>query len=195
MENTIDCARFVTRTSVRKKILGNPLLVKDSVGKPRKSLHDLPSVDHTYGRKLKRDRENAGQVIMTWKANDSETTKENCTHGRRTKSIDENKKTPDHVLGCMKDVTFGVKTVYNENARQLITYEFGDEWTKRTAQEFEQERQREAKMKQFMKQGTGTNPTTSSKKDVGKKPPSNPKLDHSWKMKRFQNVPPRVQML
>jgi hypothetical protein len=33
----------------------NPLLVKDSVGKTRPTVYDLPGVHHVYGKKIERD--------------------------------------------------------------------------------------------------------------------------------------------
>ena len=44
----------------------NILLVKDDVGKAKKSVRDLPSGEHCYGSKLKKDSESAGAVISSW---------------------------------------------------------------------------------------------------------------------------------
>ncbi|KAJ3084885.1 hypothetical protein BCR33DRAFT_713874 [Rhizoclosmatium globosum] len=45
----------------------NPLLVKDSVGKTRPTVFDLPGDDHIYGKKVERNPEEcAAQVLQHW---------------------------------------------------------------------------------------------------------------------------------
>ncbi|KAJ3199230.1 hypothetical protein HDU82_000618, partial [Entophlyctis luteolus] len=45
----------------------NPLLVKDSVGKTRPTVFDLPGNDHIYGKKVERNPEEcAAQVLQHW---------------------------------------------------------------------------------------------------------------------------------
>ncbi|KAI8622264.1 hypothetical protein BC830DRAFT_1089895 [Chytriomyces sp. MP71] len=45
----------------------NPLLVKDSVGKTRPTVFDLPGHEHVYGKKVDRDPEEcAAQVLQHW---------------------------------------------------------------------------------------------------------------------------------
>ena len=44
----------------------NILLVKDDVGKPKKTVRDLPATEHFYGSSLKKDKEGAGEVISSW---------------------------------------------------------------------------------------------------------------------------------
>ena len=39
------------------RLRGNPLLVKNSVGKTRPSVYDLPGIDHVYGKQVERDPE------------------------------------------------------------------------------------------------------------------------------------------
>lgn len=45
----------------------NKLLVKDMVGRTRKSGYDLPPEGHRFGKVLTRDPEGAGDVVLHWK--------------------------------------------------------------------------------------------------------------------------------
>ncbi|KAJ3334158.1 hypothetical protein HDU76_008620 [Blyttiomyces sp. JEL0837] len=48
-------------------ISNNPLLVKDSVGKSRPTVYDLPGQNHVYGKKVERNPEEcAAQVLQNW---------------------------------------------------------------------------------------------------------------------------------
>lgn len=46
----------------------NRLLVKDVVGRARRSNYDLPPDTHVYGKVVTRDPESAGEVVLHWKA-------------------------------------------------------------------------------------------------------------------------------
>ncbi|KAI8851866.1 hypothetical protein BC829DRAFT_99044 [Chytridium lagenaria] len=49
------------------KTTHNPLLVRDSVGKTRPSVYDLPEASHVYGKKVERNpEETAAQVLQHW---------------------------------------------------------------------------------------------------------------------------------
>ncbi|KAJ3209010.1 hypothetical protein HDU67_006425 [Dinochytrium kinnereticum] len=49
------------------KTTHNPLLVRDSVGKTRPSVFDLPGSEHVYGKKVERNpEETAAQVLQHW---------------------------------------------------------------------------------------------------------------------------------
>ncbi|KAJ3105079.1 hypothetical protein HDU97_008483 [Phlyctochytrium planicorne] len=55
------------RKSSSTKFSNNPLLVRDTVGKPRPTVYDLPASDHVYGKKVERNpEETAAQVLQHW---------------------------------------------------------------------------------------------------------------------------------
>jgi len=45
----------------------NVLLVKSDVGQIKPFTHDLPAIDHTYGKRNPMDLCNAGKLISSWK--------------------------------------------------------------------------------------------------------------------------------
>jgi hypothetical protein len=47
----------LTLLSTTARFPKNPLLVRDTVGKNRPTVYDLPGEDHVYGKKIDRDPE------------------------------------------------------------------------------------------------------------------------------------------
>lgn len=45
----------------------NCLLVKSDIGQVKPFTMDLPSLEHTYGKKIEPDSFNAGKLVSSWK--------------------------------------------------------------------------------------------------------------------------------
>lgn len=89
----------------------NVLLVKDDVGKPKKCVRDLPTGDHSYGSKLRKDVEGAGAVISSWQLH--KPTSENITEKdfKRLNKLSLNNKliTPKQVSEFVKNNDIRIK--------------------------------------------------------------------------------------
>lgn len=197
----------------------NPLLVTHRLGKSRMSAYTLPDSDFTYGKPSLSDSQTAGNVILNWEEytpnegplsgrdfvklnkmgiRDHALTPKQITQFRREhnarfrKGVPSRTNTPPPISNL--DVPFGVKTKYDTPARDLLENKFQNDWVKEHIHEEAMKREYGDKLArskrpahshlESMRRCRSTSPRSAEQKAL---------LD-SFKLKRFQNVPSKLQV-
>eukprot|EP00695_Tsukubamonas_globosa_P000368 TRINITY_DN1266_c0_g1_i1.p1 TRINITY_DN1266_c0_g1~~TRINITY_DN1266_c0_g1_i1.p1 ORF type:complete len:235 (-),score=54.70 TRINITY_DN1266_c0_g1_i1:52-684(-) len=198
-----------------KKFSNNPVLVEPEVGKTKRSVYDLPSTDFTFGKKLQRDPEGAGEVILTWKEHEPNP---DAVPGRdfvalnrhsamekisTAKGITEYRKTHDARLPTGHDArngkstvlpsdrnidhSYGIRTRPSTPVGDLIQSRYQMDWYN---QQMEKEEAERAAIEASKSRDFHTRSTVLLQRSRSVSP-SKSKAE-SFRMKQFENVPPKV---
>jgi hypothetical protein len=213
----LEATRFILKD--KRKYNENPLLAKNEIGHSKRTTYDLPKdPEHSFGVKNVPDKEGAGKVILTWKEHtpnpDSVPGRDFLKLNKMSvkdkaltpQQVNEYRKTHDarretgkkHVAEKANPLpshanpehTYGIKTKYNEDIKELVESRYEDEWVKEQNVIFEslktQDNTRKAKMQHNF--NLSVSPTRHSQQGT-------PEPDDShqpFKMKKFLNVGPKV---
>ena len=186
------------------------LLVQDVVGKTRLTSRDLPPTSHAYGAPSKGQAEGAKAVILTWKqGKPSVTAKPKLDYARMNAKAAKNglttsrafaesaraaplyESTKRAVAGSVpkanRSMTYGRKNVYCDDIKALISGDYNPNFTM-------DDRTYPANTSRSRKSETrAAMLPAATKASIGHRAKPAPVAKEPFKMKRFQNVPSRVQ--
>ena len=99
----------------------NCLLVKSGVGQPKPFTHDLPAINHTYGKKNRPDHFNAGSLLSSWNNHATSLTEIRAQDFSKINKIALLKKVtdPKSLKEMRKDLDVKVKARYESRPRGL----------------------------------------------------------------------------
>ena len=202
---------FMKNVNPQKCAGFSSLLVKDVVGATRHSVHDLPPSSHAYGMTQKTQQEGAKAVILTWKAGKPSVTakpkldyqrmnanaaKKGLTTSRafadsaRAAPLFESAKRISTNTGAPKanrDMTYGRKNVYSDDIKALISGDYNPNFTQGdSSYPANTSRSRKAEK-------AAAFAPAATKASIGHRAKPAPVEKEPFKMKRFQNVPSRVE--
>mmetsp|Transcript_4556 Transcript_4556/g.17228 ORF Transcript_4556/g.17228 Transcript_4556/m.17228 type:complete len:282 (-) Transcript_4556:100-945(-) len=199
----LESTQFLPKNKT-KKYAKNPLLVKAELGASKRSVYNLPQEQNfSFGKKNIPDKEGAGAVILNWKPSNSD---EKSKNKQRYVNQKKRPNLPDQHLNAQS--SFGIKTTYAETAKELITYQYEEDWVK-TQKDNDAKRQRMAqqrkdKQRQLAEQsairktqqattGAARGKLISSPRKTPHGTFGEPPAAGLFKMKKFERVPPRLQ--